>query len=831
MKKQTNSLTNLLDSTLSDGYKLVKEIGSGKIGTVFKATRTSLPNDTAAIKVIASTNLRKGWEEEIRKVSLLRDVPGVVQYYDHGTDQKDDIVFVWVRSNYVSGNNLKELLVNDRLPLDIAFVEVILKSILSVLYACKKVGIRHGDLHSGNILISNPDERIPGSPKRVYVSDFGYGGSHNNLDPKDDFRQLGSIGKLLLGRILPDSLTPADRLCHLYLNSFIDKYLLETDPTQGSFVRNADELLNELTDIRVRAEREAATASSGETVSGFGDYPWAEALGFRENVWKELFVPRFLGADSLLSRSITILTGARGCGKTMVFRRLTEFMDLVLGEPSEVPRASEFVGFYLNCRVFVEAFPWLKPSLTASAEAQIKHYFHLLWLAEVVRTLSLRGYGGESRDHWISNFLHRFFEKKYMYQPDGTNVLAHASAFLESEKEECRLTDIGSLPTRKWPLARLDFLDLLHESLARHEPWIGERPLYFFLDDYTIPTITEQVQRVLNPIIFKRRSSIFFKVATESANSLLFESADSKPLQLNQDYDLVDLATESLYLKRKEKRKMLEELFHPRINRHPGYRGNNLGLVDILGETRSSNNEMALHMREGKRVMYQGVDCFVGMWTSDIRGMIRMLAGMLESRVSATIGQEFAIDDSVQDLAYRDCGRAEYKHVDAVIDPSTFSRRRERTHVTDHGYGSHIRDIIEAFIRVTRFEMTEGQLVRNEERLVPKQAFRLEVVDEFDLTTNAMSYLSGLVRWHVFLQDWRGKSVRGMITPRLYLNRMMIPFFNLTFSSREHIQLTNSELERLLCDPNSFFDFWTKKRRSKTAHRDQQSFFGDSLDE
>ncbi|HEY6330804.1 MAG TPA: hypothetical protein VI756_15845, partial [Blastocatellia bacterium] len=127
-------------------------------------------------------------------------------------------------------------------------------------------------------------------------------------------------------------------------------------------------------------------------------------------------------------------------------------------------------------------------------------------------------------------------------------------------------------------------------------------------------------------------------------------------------------------------------------------------------------------------------------------------------------------------------------------------------------YGAHLRDVVEAFINVSRFELVHGKLVSNEGHLNPKQAFRLEIIDKFDLPVDAAEYYEGLVRWHIFLQDWRGKSARGMITPRLYLNRVLIPYSNLTFSSHDNIQLTNAEFADVLRQPKTFMDYWRKRR-------------------
>lgn len=111
--------------------------------------------------------------------------------------------------------------------------------------------------------------------------------------------------------------------------------------------------------------------------------------------------------------------------------------------------------------------------------------------------------------------------------------------------------------------------------------------------------------------------------------------------------------------------------------------------------------------------------------------------------------------------------------------------------------------------------------MKNQGKSNPKQAFRIEIIDKFELPDNAMDFYRGLVRWHIFLQDWRGKSVRGMITPRLYLNRVLLPFANLTFSSHDNIQLTNKEFIRLLVTPEHCLNEWQEKRKKKRKKKPQ----------
>lgn len=801
-------------------YYLTEFKGEGKIGRVYRADRAD-PEDVLACKIIPEGRLKKGWERELQKVSKLRGVPHVVQYHSHdaGLDNKKR-VYTWVMFQFIKGNNLKEYLSNPPTPLDLAFIEALLQAILEVLHACSAVQIYHGDLHEGNILVDDPDPRLAHSPRTIWISDFGYGGSHNQIEPKDDYKQTASIISALLRHLRPHELNARDRLLHEALSDFSSKRLLDVGRTPGL---SAAVLLEELRDLRGAAERESAAASKGELLQEPGDFLWAEALGYRVEEWKNLFVPEFLAAQDLLTYNITVLTGARGCGKTMAFRRLTALMDKIIGEASRVKGAERFVGFYLNCRDLVEAFPWLPKKLNEGTQQQLLHYFHLSWLSEICKTLARFDVRRTGDYSWLDELMVGTFEGQYSPLPQGSDVLSHVRAFLEIQKESCRISQLGKRRGLKsWPLSRMDILDKIQDFLRRHVSWIGEHALFLFLDDYTVPIVTREVQRILNPIIFKRRSQIFFKVSTEAANSFLPVGLNDKPLELHQDFELVDLATESLHQDATEKEELLNKIFRPRIDRHLLYRGKQLDLENILGKTPFDGNQLANMMRNAvergdrKKILYCGKNAFVGMWASDIRVMVQMLTDMLREANGKLSESSLQIPDSIQDRSYRTQGSEFLVFTESVRDPALW-QKTSKTIKPGQVYGTHLKHIVEAFINVSKYEMTKGKLVGNQGNLNPKQAFRLEVVDNFSPTPDVIGYLEGLVRWHIFLQDWRGRSVRGMITPRLYLNRILIPYAGLTFSSHDHIQLTNAELVSLLEKPMEFLRYWKKKRNRDTS--------------
>lgn len=72
------------------------------------------------------------------------------------------------------------------------------------------------------------------------------------------------------------------------------------------------------------------------------------------------------------------------------------------------------------------------------------------------------------------------------------------------------------------------------------------------------------------------------------------------------------------------------------------------------------------------------------------------------------------------------------------------------------------------------------------------------------MSEKARQLYDELLRYAVFIEDFRGKSRRGNVVPRLYLRRFLIPHFNLTFSMRDSIEIEPDDFETFLLDPKKF---------------------------
>src|SRR5207244_3048143 len=129
------------------GYLLTRQLGSGKIGTVYLAERTGLAHKLAC-KIIREGGLKQGWERELEKVLQLRGVEDVVQYHSHDAGfDRSQRPYSFVMFDYIDGDNLNTFAAKHAEEVDLAFIESLLSTILNVLFACKSEKIFHGDLH------------------------------------------------------------------------------------------------------------------------------------------------------------------------------------------------------------------------------------------------------------------------------------------------------------------------------------------------------------------------------------------------------------------------------------------------------------------------------------------------------------------------------------------------------------------------------------------------------------------------------------------------------------------------------------------------------------
>ena len=119
-------------------YKIVKKIGSGQKGHVFKAHSERMNHDIAC-KIIPKANLKEetpdspGWREEFLRPNTLnsRFVVNFSQFLEW-VDEENKIDCVALISNFVPGENLKDHIAGKKYTVEIHFIERFLKDMMSL---------------------------------------------------------------------------------------------------------------------------------------------------------------------------------------------------------------------------------------------------------------------------------------------------------------------------------------------------------------------------------------------------------------------------------------------------------------------------------------------------------------------------------------------------------------------------------------------------------------------------------------------------------------------------------------------------------------------------
>jgi serine/threonine protein kinase len=170
-------MTNLINQTLNNRYRLEALLGDGGMGTVYRAADLNLERQVA-VKLMHSHFAR---QEEFRarlvqeaRTSAQLDHPSIVRVYDFG----DSELGLFIAMEYVDGGSLRDHLrrlqrLQKYLPLA-QCLQIGIQIAEALDYAHRRK-IIHRDVKPGNIILkrlSRPDE-AGAQPFRALLTDFG----------------------------------------------------------------------------------------------------------------------------------------------------------------------------------------------------------------------------------------------------------------------------------------------------------------------------------------------------------------------------------------------------------------------------------------------------------------------------------------------------------------------------------------------------------------------------------------------------------------------------------------------------------------------------------
>ena len=302
-------------------------------------------------------------------------------------------------------------------------------------------------------------------------------------------------------------------------------------------------------------------------------------------------------------------------------------------------------------------------------------------------------------------------------------------------------------------------------------------------------------------------------------------------LQDGDDYQMIDMGEESLFMSEKERREFLDHVFTKRLSMDTRVPTQAHSLEGLLGSLGMSKTEFARRLRQKRgdqaeeisiatsqrrgatkpSVLYHGANVFCALWSGDTRIMIQLVQELL-GEDSPGNPLSVPIPAEKQDRVCRDRGgtwleaqtRNHPTHLDEVNANLRQLRKQDGTYAfIGNSYGAHLKAIVEAFVSAAR-HLLLGPTYDIGKRQVPRMAFRIEVIDDFRIDGLAAELYRDLIRYGLFMRDARGKSVRGAMVPRLYLRRLLLPYCTLALSKRDSVPVNCASFRELLLYPDRF---------------------------
>ncbi len=808
-----------------EDYEVIEFIDSGCNAHVFRAYNDKLKNSVAC-KVIPVANINSsllendGWMQEAQHANTLKS-PSVVacHFSARWIEVESEIDCALLCYEYVNGVSLRKYIKDNKNNIKVKFIRDYLSEIFQLLFEMKERGMQHGDLHSGNVLIEKLAENQLVPRLSFRVTDFSISRVSSELTIQDDYAQIAITLRVLLGNVNYQDLLAEDRFAFNVLNDcFLARHLTETDPTIDECARNPSILFERLNQIDKDYILREGEVESSKLITPF-DYLSCEQIGDSHSVLKALYSDRFLGLSVIEAKNNLVLTGPRGCGKSTVFKSLSLFHRTLVND--DAPDKIGYIGVYYRCDDIYFPFPRYKiPERVEAIDLPI-HFLISTLLIEVLNTIVFWGkkYFSEELEEKEGSVSQEIWNVLDIIPPaePGVNTFSRITNRLNKERKRAAKKQ-RFVNDENHPMSNIFSGNILLEVCkvcSQSLSFIRGRPFYFFIDDYSAPKISLDLQKNLNRLVMQRTSVCFFKLSTESPVSFSVDDVDGKTYVESREFTLLNLGLKYLSEEVDKKLEFIEDVLMRRLNAVEDYPVKSL--IDLVGiAPKISNNQMALKIKNKEKFDIWGKQALADLCSGDVHYIIN-LVGRMASEVGGAdglskISNRIKISSSIQNRVIRDEAGNYLNNLRGLFK-----------------YGEKLVNIVTAFGNVAHSYIVY-RTSKNNETSPLHQASRIEPFDELDLKDESEMMYKELLRYSVFIADRRGKSRRGKVVPRLWLRRFLIPFFNLTFSKRDSISLENDDIRLLLEAPKEF----EKKFRLKTevvVETKQRDLFRDDNEE
>lgn len=291
--------------------------------------------------------------------------------------------FYWFKSRCVRGKTFNQFLHSENKFSAKDEISRYIDNIATALELLRKHGFCHGDFHDKNLMREEVGVNGPTPEIRYVIIDFSE--AHSNKDPKAGLsKDIENYGKHL--RSFYDNVSQRESI-----SREDEKILTAISHLPGMISGNAPEIMGILkaTDVRDLFVKAISSIKNAPNKLTSPFEPVSAEYIANDKLLTSLCYTGASWVKDLENNSNIVLTGPRGSGKTMIFRRLRLKTKILANKKDEILK-DNYAGFYLPCEsLFFMRFSNLTESDVEEYIGSLIVYFNMAVLSEVCSTINL----------------------------------------------------------------------------------------------------------------------------------------------------------------------------------------------------------------------------------------------------------------------------------------------------------------------------------------------------------------------------------------------------------------------------------------------------------
>ncbi|MHB8782126.1 MAG: ORC-CDC6 family AAA ATPase [Desulfobacteria bacterium] len=559
--------------------------------------------------------------------------------------------------DYVEGDPLDDLLGEGK-KIPARMIAQIAVDLLRMIGEFENKGVYHNDLHYGNILVQRLDQRTRRAEAieeniRAIAIDMGSVADGSKSDGElrlGDLHWVAQYLREMSARLLRDPDEAED--VEYRLASLLEERAYILSPSATSQRTTVPDQWTEqwIDDIKASFQQASSPWSARLNLKHFSDSYNAQTLG----PW---FVPHLLvdpddqWVPGISAHGPQIISGMRGCGKTMLLRALQFHARAAYkkGEPKEKVlerlKTDQFVGLYVSCMRLLDRL--------GSRTEKLNEPYARLFAAYAKEALQGVRHLHEIDKTLVNKSYYRYVAEAVSDYISGCPELSSVGSGYELER---RLQTIlvrlsqgeGGFSLVGHPSAAFPHLA---EAIAKCSPLWTEGYILFLLDDVSTRYLREaNIEEILSTLIFQHPRCAF-KLTTEAQTLRLALSttALTEKARGGRDYDVFDLGAEvneKMKMRGRKGGTFVEKILAQRAEYYPHHPKVSpravLGDVSLqsIAEKIVSTSD---NSREKKEV-YNGITALSGICVGDIGDVI----SIYESILRKAAGKRYPVSPSIQ---------------------------------------------------------------------------------------------------------------------------------------------------------------------------------------